>query len=43
MVIPIQLDANVVTAEIMRGDKRGNPSRAKWIEHGVGTAECQGE
>ncbi len=30
MVISIQLDANVVTAEIARGDKRGTRA-AKWI------------
>jgi hypothetical protein len=34
MVIPIQLDANVVTADIARGDKRGTRA-AKWIEHGI--------
>jgi len=30
MVISIQFDANVVTAEIARGDKRGTRA-AKWI------------
>jgi len=30
MVISIQFDANVVTAEIARGDKRGTGA-AKWI------------